>query len=672
MKKIDFHIHTVATEVDAAFTFDLAKLEEYVIDMELDGIAITNHNKFDEAQFRTISNSLNIVVLPGIEINLGAGHALLIADNSNLTSFSTKCREIEHLIRGSEDFISVSKLREIFGDLSHYLIIPHYDKKPSVDNDSLDELGDDFIAGEVTSAKKFVYAQKHDELPTPVLFSDARAKREWSFKTRQTFVDISDINVRSLRHCLADKTKVALSTAEGNELIQVTPGGTSISSGLTVVLGGRSSGKSYTLDEIEKSNDNVKYIRQFELIEADSKAAEKFNEGLSKKQRDESDAYLKQFRNVIDDVKNISLNNDDRNLQQYTDSLLKSASEVERQDLYSSTALFSERAYTFISSSKLPKLINATIELLDPGVYDELVGAHVSKNSLIRLLLALIGEHRNETLEIRKKEWVNELVDDIQHALNSESAVTPIVDVDFLEIVTNKRKVAKFEEITKELQKPRTIAEKRIQRFTIQERSVAITRPLDLKEISGRRASFQSAFDKYDNPYDFLMSLKDVPEIDSTSYYKFFTKIEFAILNEYQVPVSGGERAEFRLINEIDGASKFDMLLIDEPESSFDNIFLCSDVNATMKEIAKTTPVVVVTHNNSVGASIRPDYVIYTHREIVDREPVHKVYTGLASDSELVAKSGERISNSEVMLKYLEAGRTEYDERRRLYESLEN
>lgn len=47
MKKCDLHIHTIATPSDASFTFNLNVLENYVRKMQLDVIAVTNHNVFD-------------------------------------------------------------------------------------------------------------------------------------------------------------------------------------------------------------------------------------------------------------------------------------------------------------------------------------------------------------------------------------------------------------------------------------------------------------------------------------------------------------------------------------------------------------------------------------------------------------------------------------------------
>ena len=70
MKKIDLHLHTVPSLSDSHFDFSLEKLKEYVIAAEIDCIAITNHNLFDKEQFEFIASSLQITVLPGIEIDL--------------------------------------------------------------------------------------------------------------------------------------------------------------------------------------------------------------------------------------------------------------------------------------------------------------------------------------------------------------------------------------------------------------------------------------------------------------------------------------------------------------------------------------------------------------------------------------------------------------------------
>ena len=174
------------------------------------------------------------------------------------------------------------------------------------------------------------------------------------------------------------------------------------------------------------------------------------------------------------------------------------------------------------------------------------------------------------------------------------------------------------------------------------------------------------------DPYAFLQGLKNMPEVSDADYYKFFAKVEHVILNRYGCEVSGGERAEFNLLQEINDAYQYDMLLIDEPESSFDNIFLRERVNHIIKDISQQLPVVIVTHNSTVGASIHPDFVVNTVRTIDGNTAQYDVYYGFPGNKELTNKAGKKIKNLDAILNCLEAGEVAYDERRREYEMLKN
>ena len=157
-----------------------------------------------------------------------------------------------------------------------------------------------------------------------------------------------------------------------------------------------------------------------------------------------------------------------------------------------------------------------------------------------------------------------------------------------------------------------------------------------------------------------------------SEFYKYFACIEYEILNKDGFKVSGGERSEFRLLQEIKDAQNFDYLLIDEPESSFDNLFLKGEANQMLKEISKTMPVVVVTHNSTVGASINADYIMYTSKEMEGDEIVYRRYSGYPSDKELCSVDGKTINNFQVTMNTLEAGEEAYVDRRGGYESIKN
>ena len=91
-----------------------------------------------------------------------------------------------------------------------------------------------------------------------------------------------------------------------------------------------------------------------------------------------------------------------------------------------------------------------------------------------------------------------------------------------------------------------------------------------------------------------------------------------------------------------------------------------------IKDIAANMPVVLVTHNNTVGASIRPDYLLYTNKEIEDGSIKYRIYSGFPTSKQLTSTDGRSLATRDVTMGCLEAGENAYDERRLGYEDLRN
>lgn len=677
MKKIDLHIHTIKTQSDPEFEFSLDALKNYAKERALDVIAITNHNLFDAKQFNEIASELAGItkVYPGIEINIGAkkGHLLVIASTSNIADFASRCSKIKERIVSPDMSISVEEFMDIFPNLGQYMLIPHSEKNPSVDENTLSILRENICCGEVGSIKKFIYYQKNDTMPTPVYFSDFRPVDGKAFPVRATFIDTEDVSLSSLKLCLQDKTKVMLSEKNGNNLFAALPN-LMLSTGLNVIIGGRSSGKSYTLNRLYDNYDKVKYIRQFQLLERDpSKAEQELSEKLAAKQGTIRRDYFLPFSKIVDEVKDISILDDEKAIDDYISSLIKHAEEVERADSFSKCLFFSESEYSIDNQDSIIELIEAVRKLLDSIKYREIIERIISRKSLISLLRELISRYQSERELTLKKLWVNDLLSDIKYSLQSRTAATRIEDVDFYKVQMDSVKVAKFNQIAKALQSESVIHEQEIEGFKIQVRKRKYNGAGELKTHSGKVVAFSTIFQNYEaDPYVFLLGLKQISELPNDTYYEYFTKVEHVILNSYGCEISGGERAEFNLLQEINDAYQYDMLLIDEPESSFDNIFLKEQVNHIIKEISQQMPVVIVTHNNTVGASIHPDFVINTVRKIVGKDAQYDIFYGEPGSKVLTNCNGLEVSNLEVILNCLEAGEIAYDERRREYEMLKN
>ena len=83
-------------------------------------------------------------------------------------------------------------------------------------------------------------------------------------------------------------------------------------------------------------------------------------------------------------------------------------------------------------------------------------------------------------------------------------------------------------------------------------------------------------------------------------------------------------------------------------------------------------PVIISTHNNTIGGSIKPDYILYTEKRIEGGVTNFYMYSGFPGSKELKDINGNRIENYEITLNSLEAGEEAYTERKGIYETLKN
>lgn len=232
-----------------------------------------------------------------------------------------------------------------------------------------------------------------------------------------------------------------------------------------------------------------------------------------------------------------------------------------------------------------------------------------------------------------------------------------------------KREV--FAQVALAVKKKRTISTEKAGHFTISVSARPFANATDLKTIGLRQVSLINAFAKYGNPIQYIEELK-AAGVESDRIYKLFAAIDYRILNSSGLPVSGGERSEFNFLQKIKDAILCDILIIDEPESSFNNIFLKNEVNKFIKEMAESMPVIISTHNNTIGGSIKPDYILYTEKKIEADGPHFNIYSGYPTAKALKDVDGNAIENYEITLNSLEAGEQAYSERKDIYETLKN
>jgi hypothetical protein len=299
--------------------------------------------------------------------------------------------------------------------------------------------------------------------------------------------------------------------------------GQMLSTGLNVLLGARSTGKTHTLNEISKGISGCKYIPQFSLVQQEDANYERnFMSDIERRRSAIVDQHLAGLKPVIDDVSKVDLMGNDRKVFDYLATLLKSALEADRRDAYSNAALFNEVEFTIENTKTLHSLLEAVRHIIENREYRTVIEKHVELAALKRLARELIDLLRTKHLDARKRTQV----DLYSHAMD-------------------KRRIARFSEIIGFLKKDKIVFEETVSGFRVEAKRQPFTGAGEIKAISGKKLSFATAFGKYSRPFEYLHELMETEGLPSADYYKLFVKVSYRILNKHGHEVSGGERSEF-------------------------------------------------------------------------------------------------------------------------------
>lgn len=142
--------------------------------------------------------------------------------------------------------------------------------------------------------------------------------------------------------------------------------------------------------------------------------------------------------------------------------------------------------------------------------------------------------------------------------------------------------------------------------------------------------------------------------------------VHYEIRNERGVKPSGGQRAEFVFFEKLSEAVGYPVVLIDEPEASFDNMFLSAEIASKIRELATSSTVFVTTHSHVLCFDLKPEKVIYTLYD--ENNSVYKLLAGSLRNREFIGS--ESLANTKsTILNLMEAGKDSFELRRQYYET---
>ena len=669
MIKIDFHIHTIPTIKDPEFLFDIQTLNQYVSEMALDCIAITNHNCFNEEQFNMIKSKITAKVFPGMEVDIENAHLLVICDDNNIEELTKASKMLEKIIIDKESYISFEQFITFFPSYKDFILIPHYKKKPRMSETTIKKFEGLIKCGEVPNAKKFLSIKKKEEMLIPVVFSDYRPFSKNPFPNRYTYINCENNELSNIRCAIEDRSKVSVSIKNIDNEIEYLPDGSTISSNLNVILGTRTSGKTYNIEKIKEAfdNDSCLYVPQFSLI-GDAEDT-KFSEIIKKECSSIADNFYSMFKPLVRKLLSIDIKTLENDIEEQLEGLIEYAKNADI-DSFAKTKIFSEVNFQIDDNKQEIDIINA-LELLYKNEWKkEVVEKYIDNDKLKKLIIELVAIQKTETKDIRLKEFSNEIIDKIKKDLTKESSANATESMDLINIFKYKKIIEKTNKIFPLLKEEKELEVQKLPLFEVYVKRIGYDNVSEVKNNLGTNISLRQTFDnnyKKDNLYEYIWDLKE-KVFSINDICKSFIKITYDVHNQIGEEPSGGEKAEFNLLKEINNAYKYDVLLIDEPEASFDNPFINDNIVDLIKNISEKTTVCITTHNSTLAMMLNPDKIIFTE----NIKGNHKVYYGTMGDKTFKSTNGDEIISYEKILEVLEAGKTIYEEKGRKYESFKN
>ncbi|OUO89848.1 hypothetical protein B5F40_09215 [Gordonibacter sp. An230] len=337
------------------------------------------------------------------------------------------------------------------------------------------------------------------------------------------------------------------------------------------------------------------------------------------------------------------------------------------EDIYSKCRLFNADAIDLPSEGDAKELIKATVVLLSSQEHAALIDEIVGRNRLIDLLKRLVGEAHAMEKECLAIQETNKIVNAAKRRLSISSVELkpePIMNSVF-EDEAFFRKTASLLECCWKEKKICDDGGDTFFKYSVIATRKRYAKAQDIKDALRLGKEISLAGVTSLNCIDYIDKLLSLDGIDSLAPALF--DVEIGVRDDKDAEPSGGQRTECVFLGRLAEATGSKYILIDEPESSFDNPFLDEVIAIKIRELARNATVVVATHNQVLGLALQPNKLLLT---TYDRDTNHYgIASGGLREEILKLETGDIGPDTRTsVLDILEAGRESYKQRKAYYE----
>ncbi|MBT1144966.1 PHP domain-containing protein [Lactiplantibacillus argentoratensis] len=693
VKKIDFHIHTISDpNKDTGFTFSSIWLNDYIRRANLDAIAITNHNLFDDIQYKAISEALEIPVFPGMELSLETGHVNLVFNNEkeNLERLSEISKSID---LGATDGLKIEEFKKLFGSIKNGIMIFEMGKSNTLNigEEFSDPFFKDFtfVLG-VNNQWKFQKVKSSNTDYTPVLFSDAHAAADDSdhernniehLKLKNTFIQTHDVDFFQIKRVLSSSDQVSIG---GNlsDVVQVNVDNqiVNVSTGLNLIVGRRGSGKTYFLKKIldQYHDENIMEIAQFES----AKETQKYlNEKKFSQRNEVRDIWKQRNHKQWSEIKKHYENDVEDTIDAYLKKLNKYAMQVKENGYADRVTLFRENEFEKIQHQSLEDSFKKLKDILETkDVWDV-----VDDSTKREIFVGVYDQVRHKLIQIRELDRIydeaNGIMQSIKEIVEKHTGMMQPPRLLLQNIFKYNFETELINDFMRNATQNRIEKEEHIGGYVVRtlKRSWENANEFKHQFPAPRGTSVDKDLIK---PYvmnDFDVFFKNLFSSEFSSKYsiasaadvvKYSVNFETELKTENGATASGGQEVAFGLMLKLNDAKTKDIVLVDEPEASLDNVFIRDELVPQLRSLSKATTVFVITHNSTLGALLQPDRLIVTKHD--EQNDQYTILSGDFTSHRLEDGSGCEIASYDDFVDAMEAGINTYKQKGSQYENLKN
>ena len=677
-KKIDFHIHTIASIKDSDFTFSLDWLKKYVEATELDAIAITNHDLFDENNFREISEALpDIKIYPGIELALDIGHVNIVFPRDCIGELSSFSQWLSTVHQTNTDHITCEELCDNLSCWNQGIYIFELNKSKSV-KEIPDIFNDVTCVGGVSNQLRFNIAKNNPDSIAPCLFSDAHATEQDSdnrndivkLQNKQTYLQIDSCEFEDIKRCLQDKSKISISKENLKDVVNID--GINILSGLNLVVGKRGTGKTHFLNRIKESIEDEYYeIKQFETARADEYIEQQRKEQGLTAISSWQEKYINEFSKIKSYIQDTGTELND--IEKFLTDVKRFATEMARSQSSQKYSLFKETEFELSNIEYIrDALINIKKVIEKNEIWKLLSNAAQKKNNFIEVyseLRDIYLKHKRDN-ELRQK--VNAIMGDIKATLTARTGISNIQECSINKVIHKYQLEKKIDDFLKRIIVETPMKNERLHGYQIQVNLVPYQTATQFQKEIGIKEAVHNDLIKIYRDKDFITFLKNLKQknfYNEANFAEYLVRKEVKLLDSDGVPASGGQAVGFALMLRLNEAKNKPVILIDEPESSLDNAYIKTELNKELKNLAENSMVVVITHNSTLGALLEPDYLIVASKSDCGD---YSIMSGEFSSSKIRDAEGIEEKSYNKFVEAMESGIDSYTKKGVVYENLNN